>query len=172
MGSPVLGAKEADGCGRSRASPGGSPTPISLWHGKKEGAHGGTMGSPVPEDVRRVFAAFSGGDPRALFDVIAEDAVWHVAGNVPVARTYRGRDQIFELFRSTRRLTDGTYRSELRWALADDQHAVAVYRATGARMGRMLDIDQVLLIALNNRRWQEIVALPTDPAAFERFWAA
>ena len=54
--------------------------------------------------------------------MIAEDAVWRVAGTVPVAGEYRGRDEIFELFRATRRLTDGTYLSELRWAVADGDH--------------------------------------------------
>jgi uncharacterized protein len=123
------------------------------------------------DDVRRVFDAFAGGDPRALFEVIAEDAVWRVPGNVSVARTYRGRAEIFELFRDTRRLTDGTYRSELRWSLADDEHAVAVYRASGSRLGRTIDIDQVLLIRLEEGRWVDVLALPTDPAAFEAFWA-
>jgi uncharacterized protein len=123
------------------------------------------------EGVRRVFDAFAGGDPRALFEVIAEDAVWRVPGNVQVARTYRGRAEIFELFRETRRLTDGTYRSELRWALADDDHAVAVYRASGTRLGRTIDIDQVLVIRLDEGRWIDVLALPTDPVAFEAFWA-
>ena len=103
--------------------------------------------------------------------MIAEDAVWRVAGSVTVAREYRGRDDIFELFRMTRRLTEGTYRSELRWALADDEHAVAVYRARGKRLGREIDIDQVLLITLRDGRWQEIDAVPTDPEAFEEFWS-
>jgi len=97
--------------------------------------------------------------------------VWRVAGTVPVAGEYRGRERIFELFRATRRLTDGTYRSELRWAVADGDHAVAVYRAGGRRLGREIDIDQVLLITLRDGRWQEILALPTDPEAFAAFWA-
>jgi ketosteroid isomerase-like protein len=118
-----------------------------------------------------VFDAFAGGEKRALFEVIAEEAVWRVAGDVPVAQEYRGRERIFELFRETRRQTDGTYLSELRWAVADAEHAVAVYRARGRRLGRELDIDQVLLITLRDGRWQEIVALPTDPVAFARFWS-
>ena len=81
--------------------------------------------------------------------MIAEDAVWRVPGTVSVAQEYRGREEIFGLFRETRRLTDGTYLSELRWALADGDHAVAVYRARGRRLGRELDIDQVLLIGLH-----------------------
>jgi ketosteroid isomerase-like protein len=103
--------------------------------------------------------------------VIAEEAVWRVAGSAAIAREYRGRADIFELFRATRRLTDGTYRSELRWALADGDHAVAVYRATGRRLGRELDIEQALLITLREGRWDEIVAVPTDAHAFGRFWA-
>jgi ketosteroid isomerase-like protein len=97
--------------------------------------------------------------------------VWRVAGSAPVAGEYRGRHVIFELFRETRRRTGGTYRSELRWAVADDEHAVALYRARGSRLGREIDIDQVLLITFRDGLWQEITALPTDPKAFEAFWA-
>jgi len=124
------------------------------------------------DGIRRVFAAFRGGDARALFEVIAEDAVWVVNGTVPVAQVYEGRERIFELFRETRRLTGGTYLSTLKWALADEAHAVAVYRAQGTREGRELDIDQVLLIDHRDGVWQRIVAIPSDPPAFEAFWAA
>jgi ketosteroid isomerase-like protein len=123
------------------------------------------------EGIRRVFDAFAGGDPRALFEVIAEDAIWIVNGTVPVAQVYDGRPRIFELFRETRRLTDGTYLSTLRWWLADDEHAVAVYRAQGTRLERELDIDQVLLIDHTDGVWQRVVAIPSDPPAFEEFWA-
>jgi ketosteroid isomerase-like protein len=139
--------------------------------GTGEASTSAPSGMKVVDDIRRVFEAFAGGDPRALFEVIAGDAVWRVAGSAPIAREYRGRDDVFELFRATRRETGGSYRSELRWALADGDHAVAVYRARGRRLGRELDIDQVLVITLRDGCWSEIVALPTDPVAFEAFWA-
>ena len=129
------------------------------------------MTHPNVDGIRRVFDAFGGGDKRALFEVIAADAVWEVPGTTPVSRVYEGRDAIFGLFQETRRLTDGSYLSRLQWALADDVHAVAVYRASGARGERRLDIDQVLTIDLVDGRWQRVVALPTDPAAFAAFWA-
>jgi hypothetical protein len=88
-----------------------------------------------------------------------------------VAQEYVGRERIFDLFRETRRLTDGTYLSTLRWSLADDEHAVAVYRAQGRRLGRELDIDQVLVIEHELGVWQHITAIPADPPAFELFWA-
>lgn len=124
------------------------------------------------DGIRRVFAAFLGGDKRALFEVIAPDAVWVVPGAAPVSQVYAGRERIFELFKETRRLTGGTYRSELGWSLADDAHAVALYRATGRRPdGRTLDLDQLLVIELRAGLWQQIVALPTDPEIFAAFWA-
>jgi ketosteroid isomerase-like protein len=126
---------------------------------------------PNVDGIRRVFDAFGGGDKRALFEVIAEDAVWSVPGTAAVSRVYEGRDAIFGLFKETRRLTDGSYFSRLQWALADDTHGVAVYRASGQRPGRRLDIDQVLTIDLRDGRWQRILALPSDPAAFAAFWA-
>ena len=122
--------------------------------------------------IRRVFDAFRGGDPRALFDVIAEGAVWVVNGTVPVANVYEGREQIFHLFRETRHLTGGTYLSTLKWSLSDETHAVAVYRAQGKREGRELDIDQVLLIDHDGGVWTHVTAIPSDPPAFEAFWAA
>ena len=118
-----------------------------------------------------MFDAFGGGDARALFEVIDEEAVWVVPGTTPVSQTYAGRPRIFDLFRETRRLTDGTYLSELKWSLADGACAVAVYRARGRRLGRELDIEQALLIHHRDGRWVEITAVPTDPPAFERFWA-
>ena len=130
-----------------------------------------SLPSSAEDGIRRVFDAFGGGDARALFDVIAEDAVWTVNGTVAVAQVYEGRPRIFELFRETRRLTGGTYLSTLKWLLADDEHAVAVYRARGTRGERELDIDQVLLIDHADGVWTNIVAIPSDPPAFESFWA-
>lgn len=126
---------------------------------------------PNVTGIRRVFDAFRGGDSHALVEVIAEDAVWQVGGRVPVSRTYTGRRDIFELFRLTRKLTDGTYTSRLRWAVADDDHGVALYRASGRRGERSLDIDQALLIGFRDGKWAQITAVPTDPVAFETFWA-
>ena len=90
--------------------------------------------------------------------------MWRVPGNVAGRRrgAAAGRRSSTS---SARRAASPTARtcSELRWALADGDHAVAVYRARGKRLGRELDIDQVLLITLRDGRWQEIVAVPTDP---------
>jgi len=125
---------------------------------------------PHAELAERVFGAFRR-DPRTLASLIAEDAVWKVVGRAPVAGVYDGRRAIFDLFKATQTLTDGTYKAELRYVLADDERTVAVYRASGRRGERELDIDQALFIHVQDGRWQEILAVPLDPIAFDAFWA-
>ena len=55
--------------------------------------------------------------------------------------------------------------------LASDDRAAALYRARGARHGRTLELDQVLLFRIEDGLVRDVLALPSDPDAFEAFWA-
>ncbi|HZC29967.1 MAG TPA: nuclear transport factor 2 family protein [Gaiellaceae bacterium] len=119
--------------------------------------------------VRRVFAAF-GKDAKAVSAAFARDIVWRVPGHTVMSGEYRGRRDVVEFLRRTGRETSGTYRSSLHTVFADDDWAVAIYRATGTRNGFDLDVDQALVIRIADGLWQEVTAVPLD-SAFERFWA-
>ena len=121
--------------------------------------------------VRRIFDAFSRKEGFALRGLFAEDAVWTVPGGGIMAGTYRGRDGIFRFLARLPKETDGTYESELQDVLASDERAAALYRARGRRRGRKLELDQVLLFRIEDGLVQEVLALPSDPDAFEAFWA-
>ena len=87
--------------------------------------------------------------------------------------TFRGRDAIFRfLGRLPAKETNGTYASRLIDVLASDERAAAVYRATGERNGRRLELDQVLLFTIRGGLVREVLALPTDPETFAAFWAS
>jgi ketosteroid isomerase-like protein len=121
--------------------------------------------------VRKIFSAFARQQGFALRGLFAEDAVWTVPGSGAMAGVYRGREEIFRFLARLPKETDGTYGSELRDVLASDGRAAALYRARGARHGRTLELDQVLLFRIEGGLVQEVLALPSDPAAFEAFWA-
>ena len=121
--------------------------------------------------VRRIFDAFTRRDVFALRGLFAADAVWTVPGDGAMAGVYRGPDAIFRFLGRLPKETDGTYRSQLLDVLASDERAAALYRASGARRGRTLDLDQVLLFRLEAGAVRDVLALPSDPAAFEEFWA-
>jgi len=123
------------------------------------------------ELVRRIFDAFARKQAFALRDVFADDAVWVVPGSSTMAGAYRGREAIFRFLSRLPKETGGTYGSRLLDVLASDERAAALYRASGARNGDELDLDQVLLFRIEHGLVQEVLALPTDPAAFEAFWS-
>ena len=121
--------------------------------------------------VRRIFDAFARGEGFALRGLFADDAVWVVPGRGVMAGTYRGREQIFRFLGRLPKETGGSYGSELRDVLASDERAAALYEAHGRRRGRVLELEQVLLFRIADGLVQEVLALPSDPDAFEAFWA-
>jgi len=122
------------------------------------------------ELVRRIFDAFARKEGFALRGLFADDAVWTVPGRGAMAGVYQGRDEIFRFLARLPKETGGTYGSELVDVLASDGRAAALYRARGERDGRTLALDQVLLFRIEGGLVREVLALPSDPDAFEAFW--
>ncbi len=121
--------------------------------------------------ARRIFDAFASQEGFALRGLFAEDAVWTVPGGGVMAGVHSGRDAIFRFLGRLPKETGGTYSSRLIDVLASDDRAAALYRASGERHGRRLDLDQVLLFTIADGVVTEVLALPSDPEAFEAFWA-
>ena len=123
------------------------------------------------ELVRSIFDAFARQEGFALRGIFAEDIVWTVPGSGIMAGVYRGRDEIFRFLARLPKETDGTYGSTLRDVLSSDERAAAFYTARGTRLGRTLELDQVLLFRIEDSLIADVLALPSDPDAFEEFWA-
>jgi len=119
--------------------------------------------------TRRVFAAF-GRDPKVIAAALTRDVVWRVPGNTIMSGEYRGPRDVVEFLRRTGIETGGTYRSQLHTVLADDEWAIAIYRAMGSRNGIELDVEQALVIRCEDGRWKDVTAVPLD-SSFDAFWA-
>lgn len=119
--------------------------------------------------IRRLFDAF-GRDPKVIAAALSRDIVWRVPGNTAMSGEYRGPREVVEFLRRTGTETDGTYRSRLHTVLANDEWAVAIYRAMGTRNGIDLDVDQALVMRLADGRIKDVTAVPLD-SAFDAFWA-
>ena len=122
--------------------------------------------------VRRIFDAFAQKRGLGLRDAFARGATWVVPGDGAMAGTFTGREEIFSFLGRLPKETDGTYSSTLIDVLASDDRAAALYRATGERSGRRLELDQVLLFRIEDGLVRHVLALPSDPAAFEEFWGS
>jgi ketosteroid isomerase-like protein len=129
-----------------------------------------SSGHPNAERLLRGFGAFIQRDLEALHELFAPDVRWEIPGGSSLAGTYVGVDEVLAMLGRTLELSGGTYRTDLEFVLADDEHAVASYRASGRRDGDTLDQDQVLVCRFADDRIAEVRALPADQAAFDRFW--
>ena len=123
------------------------------------------------ELLERAFSAF-GRDALVVARTLAADVVWRVPGDTVMSGEYRGRDDVLQFLRQTRVQSDNTYRTELRYVVADDERAVAVYRACGERNGRTLDIEQALFCVIRDGKIADVTAVPFDFPAFAEFWGA
>jgi uncharacterized protein (TIGR02246 family) len=131
---------------------------------------GGDRAAANEAVVRQIFDAFARKQGFALRNLFADDAVWTVPGDSTMAGVYRGREAIFRFLARLPKETDGTYGSRLIDVLASEDRAAALYRASGVRRGRRLDLDQILLFRLENALVVEVLALPSDPSTFDAFW--
>jgi ketosteroid isomerase-like protein len=147
------------------------PDPARLVEEADSVRFGGPMSQEHPNAAltRRVFAAF-GKDAMAISAAFSRQIVWRVPGNTAVSGEYHGRREVVEFLRRTGLETDGTYRSSLQTVFANDDWAVAIYRAFGHRNGIDLDVDQGFVIRCEDGLWKEVDAVPLD-AAFDAFWA-
>src|SRR5216117_2366440 len=105
--------------------------------------NGGFYGHPNEELVRRGYQAFATGDMATLNELFADDIVWHAPGRNQLAGTYRGKEEVFGTLQKVAELTGGTFKLEIHAILADDDHAVALTRATGEREGKSLDDNTI-----------------------------
>ena len=117
-----------------------------------------------------MFGAF-GRDALVVARTLADDVVWRVPGTNAMCGEYVGRDATLQFLRQTLVLSAGTYRTELKYVVADDERAVAVYRAQGEREGRTLDIDQALFCEIRDGLIADVTAVPLDFPTFDAFWA-
>ncbi len=129
------------------------------------------MAHPNEDLVRRGFAAFGTGDMATLDQLFADDIAWYGEGRSPVSGTYRGKASVFALFGRIAELSGGTFRVEIHDVLANDEHAVALVRTTGSRVGRTLDQPAAQVFHIREGKVTESWFHPGDPYANDEFWS-
>jgi ketosteroid isomerase-like protein len=126
---------------------------------------------PNATRIRELFAAFRAGDVDTIRAVIPEHAVWHFPGrHGQLAGTHRGRDAVFAFLLRVQSLTEGTFHLDLIDVLANDAHAVALFRGHGQRQGKTLDNPTCLRMRLEKSEVVEVWEFVWDLYAVDDFW--
>src|SRR3954465_12706209 len=85
---------------RSAHPPCGCRGPGGYWSANalKKKEESDMADHPNLELMKKGYDAFSKGDLESLKDLFAEDIIWHVPGNNPIAGDYKGQDEVFGFF--------------------------------------------------------------------------
>lgn len=120
--------------------------------------------------LRAGYAAFGKGDFAALDDVLAEDVTWHVPGRSQLSGTYEGRPAVYDFFRRTMEVTEGSFRVEPRSILADDTVGFVSVRASAHRGDTSFDVLNAHWCSIRDGRVTEFWEASTDPYAVDELF--
>ena len=126
---------------------------------------------PNAELLRKGYEAFDKGDMAVLTNLFAENVVWHVPGESPISGEHRGREAVFAAFAKTVELSGGSFKIEVHDVLANDEHTVALTRATGSRQGRQLSSLDTDVYHMSNGNVTEFWSFAEDQRLTDEFWS-
>ena len=127
---------------------------------------------PSATRIRQMFRAFREADVATVREMIPEDAVWHFPGqHGRLAGDHRGRDAIFAFLLNVQALTDNTFHLDLIDVIANDDHAVALFRGHGKRNGKTLDNPTCLRRRMRNGQVAEVWEFVWDLYHVDDFWS-
>lgn len=106
--------------------------------------------------IRQALDSLLRGDLATFSTAFADDVVWHVPGDGPLAGEYRGLPALLTLFGRQAGLSDGTLRVELRDVMASDDHAVAWQQITAKRDAFLLDVIEALVFQIRDGKVAEV----------------
>ena len=102
------------------------------------------------ERARKGYADFDAGNIQGIDATIADDTVWHVAGNSRFAGDYKGKQATCELF--GRFFQEGVVQKhDIHDILASDQHVVVLSTVTVTYKGKSLTLKAVDVIHENGQ---------------------
>ena len=118
--------------------------------------------------IKKMYGALTKGTHiPALTEILSEDVVWHLPGAGPLAGDHRGREAVFAAMGKF----DGSVQLELHDVLANDEHAVALLRATGERKGRRYDALEIDIFHIRDGKVTEFWSLSEDQRLTDEFWS-
>jgi len=120
--------------------------------------------------AKTVWQAVSDGDVDVLAEVCSEDLVWHATGRGLRSGSYRGQEAVFSYLASIGEDAE-RFDSTLEDILVGGERACVLFRVSGRRKGRQLEMNYALLFRIEGSRLAEVWSVPRDQYAVDEFWA-
>jgi ketosteroid isomerase-like protein len=123
--------------------------------------------------AKRAIELFHSGRVELMRAMLAEDIVWRVPHQNPLATDLVGLEDVLAFFQRVQAETKGTFKAEVRDLLADEHTVVCVMRVQAERDGKKLDQNIVNIWRLrpsDGKVFERELFMENQPASDE-FWA-
>lgn len=122
--------------------------------------------------VRRGYEALNGGDFEELAELFRDDVSWHTPGRSPLAGDVAGREAVFARLGRYLAETGGTFRTDLKRLLTDENgRVIGIHRSVAERDGKRLDVYCCTVFELENGRIVAGREHVYDLPAWDEFWS-
>ena len=119
------------------------------------------------EVAREAWKAFTQRDRDAMADTYAGDVTYHLGGDTAISGTHTGIDALLGL---SSQVPDFEMGFELHDVVADDEHAVILFRVHHSREGKgTLDMPGAWVTHVSDGKVREIWSFPFDQGAAKEF---
>ncbi len=119
---------------------------------------------PNAKVIRDLYGA-SGG-PETVPHLFHEDVVWHLPGKHPMSGDHVGRDAVLQAMRYFVGI-----RLEVHDVVANDEHAVALLRATGSRDGKQYEALEIDTSHIRDGKITEFWSFSEDQHVTDGYWS-
>jgi ketosteroid isomerase-like protein len=124
------------------------------------------MAHPNVEVLRRIDEAQTKGDMDAFFAEFTDDVVVHIPGASKLAGTYKGKDQLGELFGKFMEAA-GEYSFEGHAYLADDEHGVSLQNSKASKGDKVLETRDAFISHFRDGKISEFWIYTDDQAGMD-----
>jgi len=117
-------------------------------------------------------AFYTGGERKAVRELLTEDVEWHVPGHSPIAGDYHGVEAVLDYFARRRDLASATFRMFPRETLVGETHVGVITDGSAVIAGAERRWTTLGLYRVKDGRVASCWLLPFDPDAFDSIWSA
>jgi ketosteroid isomerase-like protein len=122
--------------------------------------------------VRQGYEAFNRGDLPMLAALLGDNVSWHTPGGSPLAGDLVGREAVFARLARYAAATGGTFRSDLKRLLTDEEgRVIGIHHNVAERDGKRLDVYCCTVFELENGRIVDGREHIYDLRAWDEFWS-
>ena len=129
------------------------------------------MGHPNADAIRAAFDAQAREDWAAVQDSFTDDIVFHVAGKNQFSGSYRGKEEVFDLFKRRNESTGSKVDIDVHAVVADDEHAAAWLGMKAKREGKSAEWKSVGTYHMRDGKIAEAWGFNEDQQAVDEFWS-